>query len=360
MTLSKNILSRIIAEAAEEANTVEKIMEVTDLSSPGARFATGVNAIARFAKNILGDIATYDMTALNNGIYGSDIQTFTEITRDTAGFGLVPPGTTGSPQPLLEGLLLSYGAEGKKVQLLAFTTGTLWFKLETGDSRQAGKWQKINPGIVDHRFYSHAGNNLFAPDVNTYYYDIPAYASSVIVRLRGAGGGGSGDVSVDGVFKRGFAAGNSSVRHLFTNDFGGEDIGFSITAAGGRAGNDDQSDYPSNKETTNIPDARRARSPREPFTIAGLGEPGGISKKVINRSSQANTNFERGIQPVIPQDGLAGALAVGSFDPFDRGAIAAGRLEIKLAPGGRRHGGHFHQPGDGYDGKAASVEIIVR
>ena len=374
MTLSQEILAKVIAEAAPEADTINKILDITDMSSNGARFATGVESMARLAKNLLGDIATQTIDNLRTDLYGSGIRTFTEINEETAGIGLVPIGTTGSPQPFQDGILLSFGGAGKKVQILAFNSLTLWFKLETGDSRLAGRWQRINAGILDRRFFHYDNNNAANPTAQTKYYNIPAGANSVIVRLRGAGGGGGGAASsivTAGEIPKGKPAGQSSVRRLLYSTLepdieqylGGD---FSITANGGRAGNGgpQPTHFRNNlggplrynpttvDGATALPDAPPLRTATGPFSLPGLGEPGGISEKRFAKGGGTGPNQTN--VAAIPQDGLAGDLTIGQFKAFHRHAVSNGRLEITLAPGGRRH-----SAGNGTHGKGASVEIIV-
>ena len=356
MTLSQEILERIILQATPEADTINKILEVTDISSNGARLGLGVESMASLLKNTLGNIATYDIAALNEELYGNNIQTFTEITADTVGIGRVPVDTPGSPQPQLEGLLLSYGAAGSKVQILAYNTGVLWFRVETGSADGEGQWQNINSGLIDHILYNHRNNANNT--IETYYYTIPEAATTVMVRLRSAGGGGGGPVSFQGVFNRGDNAEHSTVTRLLRLESGPSDErGFynQLTALGGRAGNEARNPtYPNNKETTPLRDsgARLGEFEGYHFVIPGLGEPGGVSAKVINRKT--NQPSLRAGDPVIPQDGLPGELLVWSFNPSATPApvMSYGRLEIRLAPGGRAGNG-------GYHGKGATAEVIV-
>ena len=355
MTLSRDTLEKTILEAADEANTVNKILDVTDISSNNARLATGVESIARFAKNILSDISTRGLEDVTEGLYGDNLPVFDEINSDTVGIGLVPVGADGSPQPLLAGILFAFGGgRGRtyKIQIASFTTGTVWLRRVRNDLLSVTPWQKLNGGILDHRFYYHTNSS---PQDQTYYYDIPDTANTVLVRLRGAGGGGS---AVNVLHQTGFhpgitivqgnPAGHSEVRRLLTlrpprERFEGRD--FAIYAEGGTFGN--------KRSGTGIPDARigyprstRGYSPH--LTIPGLGSPGGAASSWVFKSDRSDAQ-----EVLLPQDGLAGELAIGSFSASYNNAASNGRLRMILAAGGRARDSLAS------NGKGASAEVMV-
>ena len=361
MALSNDILNRVIPGAATEANTLNKVFALSDNASPVAKIALSTQSIGLFIRNILGDLSTSNIAALREQLYGSDIQTFSEITSDTSGIGVVPIGTTGSPQPLLDGHLLSFGRDGKKLQILAFNNNTLWIKINEDSAGVNSQWHVINQGIVDRRFWYHTGNNATRPSRQVYRFDVHAHARSARINLWGAGGGGGASWVQnitrprDSFIYKGEDANDSLVRY-YVND----SLVFTLTAKGGVAGNsgaDIQTGAP-------IPDDNQqpTHNPTN-FTINGAGMPGGISEKFINIRSTWNR------VGVIPQDGLPGALAVRTFD-----ITTPGRFEIRLAAGGRNYDTFFNTRDlsdilDSHDlnsirqrgspGKAAAAEITV-
>ena len=360
MTVSNTILTKTIPEAAPSGNTLTKILSLTDTSSDVAKIALGIESLGFFVKHILSDLATYDLAALNADLYGDNIQTFNEITPATAGVGLVPIGISGSPQPLQDGTLLSFGPDDRKVQILAFNNLTLWFRIARTDARATNAWKKINAGIVSHRFYAHSHNNLTSPTVQTHNINIPEYVQSVQITLWGAGGGGGtiyappGSATTTPRYNNrvtaayvGENASESTVQYFSTNN-----PTLTLRAVGGLAGNDHPVPVGDIQGTSVIPDASPPRTNNwTTYSIAGGGMPGGISEKVVRiRPSSTQTI-------ILPQDGLPGELSVASFD------VAGGdRLVINLAPGGRNagyDGDDFVLNGFGYIGKSAACEVIM-
>ena len=352
MALSNETRTQRIAEAAD------KIVELTATNKDVAEIALGIEYIGFFIKNLLGDLCTYDLAALNEELHGSDLQTFNEITSSTSGIGLVPIGIYGSPQPLLDGTLLSFGPDGRKIQILAYNSGTLWFKVNEDDAGVYSQWRKINAGIVNHLFYDHPHNKMARPGAQTHNISISEGVQSVQITLWGAGGGGGGPnfvgprVGSRGAVRThqayvGEAAGESKVQYFVDNT----EV-FTLIASGGIGGNDVPVNEGSVQGTSFIPDARTpsATSPVN-YSIPGGGMPGGISQKFLDLSP-LRTDIS-----AIPQDGLAGELSVGSFE-----VTGPGRLVITLAPGGRNAGydtEDFILNGLGYIGKAAAAEVIM-
>ena len=352
MTLSNDKLNQTIPEAALAGNNLTKILALTDTSSDVAKIALGIESLGFFIKHILSDLATYDLGALRDELYGDNIQTFNEITHTTEGIGLVPIGVSGSPQPQDSGTLLSFGPEEKKVQLLAFNSGMIWFRVVHGDVRANNRWHKINEGIVSHRFYNHTGNNMVSPNVQTHTITVPETAQTVKITLWGAGGGGgtpedwrSGVVTAAYI---GQNAGSSTAQYFNANG----SLAFNLTAAGGLAGNDQPVPAGELQSATAIPDATApSTTGSTKYSIAGGGMPGGISEKIARLSFHIDSTV------VLAQDGLAGELSVGSFD-----VTGPGQLVITLAPGGRNagyDGDNFQLNGFGYIGKAAAAEVIM-
>ena len=349
MTLSPEILNNPIPGAAPSANTINDIIGLTNPTRDAADIALGIEAIGLLIKNILGDLSTYNVSDLRKELYGSDIRTFSQITSDTLGVGLVPIGTPGSPLPQLEGTLLSFGAVNK-VQILAYNSAQLWFRVA---SAEGGAWKKLSGGLTSHRFYTHTNNNAVKPTVQTHNISIAATGQTMQITLYGAGGGGTGsyapldfpasdeDVSAAYVAE---GASESKVQYFVNNI----EV-YTMSASGGRAGNASPVPAGEVQDYTRIPDARTPTPTN--FSIPGRGMPGGISQKWV-RVRQHNTNIV-----AIPQDGLAGELSVGTFE-----VSAPGRLVITLAPGGRNAGydtDDFVLNGLGYIGKGASAEVIM-
>ena len=357
MTLSNAILTKTIPEAAPTANTLNKILALTDTSSDVAQISLGLESLGFWIKHILGDGATFELSEIQSLIYSENPQSFNEITAYTKGIGLVAVGARGSPQPLEEGTLLSFGGAGKKFQLLAFRSGTIWFKLNEDRRGVYSDWRKINAGLLGHNFYVHQSNNATSRRVQIYTVTIPEQAQSVQVTLWGAGGGGgSGNrpvgrstinspSSIVPVYV-GEAARESQVQYFVNNS-----AVFTLRASGGRAGNGRSVSASTVQESSAIPDARSPNTNPTTYSIPGRGSPGGISEKSV----QFKGNTDQTI--VIPQDGLAGELSVGSFD-----VTGPGQLTITLAPGGRNagyNGTNFRLNQYGYTGKAAACEVII-
>ena len=347
MALSNTILTKTIPGAKPAANTLNEILAQSNINLVGAQISLSTESLGLFIKNILGDLSTYDIECLTEELYGNDLQDLIEITSSTSGVRRVPPGANGSPQPLLEGTLLSFGADGKKLQILAYNSGTLWFKLNEDSSEVYSQWQKINPGIVDRYFFYHTNEDPSQRANQAAHFDVPAHAQSVQITFWGAGGGGGGESrrsssspDYESLVSKGEDAGDSRVNYIVDNA-----IVYTIVASGGHGGNNDA------QFTEAIPDSPPPNTAETAFYIAGRGMPGGIGQKtLLMKRSQTGASL-------LPQDGLAGELSIGSFD-----VTTPGRLVVSLAPGGRNAGydrNNFSPNGAGFIGKGAAVEIIV-